>query len=193
MKDPPLTAVCRQLRNEAFPIFFADCTFEILVHSNFGDRQHLDNNPPTQAVSTYRKGMYRNIGTMGIQRGVTELLKKSGIAATFRNITFNVYRQGTSPSYYRPACTFSVKLAGSSASSLTSTVRIKDPLNRISRSAGLDATIVDVRLVLDTIVEDIKIRSGFLGFSIEDLRRIAGAFRYYPRRQRVKAARKVGS
>lgn len=178
-KEPAITAVSHQVRNESLPVMFAECTFNILVGSNL--RKH------SAVRRSIRLRGHKNdtarAGTLGVKREVMKFIKGSKGTAVFRHVTFKVcdvsdlhatqsHIHVKYPEVYVVG-TLSLGYTSKQLEIATSTGAICASVFAFE-AVDRDAAIHEAA----TVARELSERDGFMGFSVHDLDKVAKGFRF---------------
>ncbi|KAK4543949.1 hypothetical protein LTR36_004723 [Oleoguttula mirabilis] len=191
-KDPPITAVSRQVRKETLPLLFAEFNFKILVGTDLAERTHDQDLAPHQRMTTSTiLDRTSNAGILGIRRSVMKFLQESGAAAAFRDITFVVCEVGDVQALrYRLRMGTPATMDGNTCGLLRITASARSfswtfwrgrafkgaPNLRcpLYASKAVDAAVSDAV----AIARELANRVGLIGFTVKDLQAIAMGFRF---------------
>lgn len=172
---PPSLSLNRQTREEALPVFFSSNRFKITVGSNWCVRnKHFHDDRDYDWV---------NFGHLRLSRTLTGLARaKEGEGGLnekvirFRHVTMDL----TCACCHGPRHIGTVELT---VEGHTAVVKCEDVLKRMGtveemylKVVGLDAIFLEV----EKVVEAIKKRQDFNGFTVDDLVAVAGCFRLKP-------------
>lgn len=170
VKDSPITLVCKQIRREAQPIFFGECSFMFDVSANY--------------LELSRK---HEAGLLCLTPRVRRCLLAARDAAVFRNLHIRVLGLSFVPSarlradpprymHYNQLASISIKTHP--ALEYITTRGLGCP--HIGTSPALDSYVAQIDKILSTaqgLAEKLHAREEFKGYTLDDLTQIAKAFR----------------
>ncbi|KAK5121301.1 hypothetical protein LTR85_005467 [Meristemomyces frigidus] len=170
--EPALTAVSHQVYNEVLPVMFAECNFEISVGSDLLQRGKARR--AGRAAPRRRKGVQSKAGTLGVKRSIMRFIRESKAAAVFRHIKFDIYAVQDVQRHYRMS-TLSLDYASQELKSSVSSRMIFAQYGQYDFNVvDMNAAAADASAVARALAE----RTGFIGFGIKDLDKIAKGFRF---------------
>lgn len=177
-KEPAITAVSHQVRNESLPVMFAECNFNIVVGSNLRKRSALRRSIRLRG----HKSDTARAGTLGVKRDVMKFIKRSKTTAVFRHVNFKVCEVGDlhSTQFHVQANHQEIYVVGELVLEYTSkqveivTPAIAfDPWRFMFEAVDRDVAVEEAA----TVARELSERDGFMGFSVQDLDRIGKGFR----------------
>lgn len=170
---PNVTRICKQIRQETLPLYFATTSFRLSVASDFNNRYEPD--------AVYKsKAEIQNAGTLHIKKEVKQALRFAGKQALVRNIDIIVCNardwrlSDRSGGYYEEFAAFSAKIRLEQGNLVVTMSRGKS----FSDQPKLSDTIAAVMVEMKAAIEKASGKEDFQGFSLRDLEQIVKTLRH---------------